>query len=72
MNTTQQDVNQKICDVMTQLQVDLEGALRQVFEQAGSKIKPEQQVAVQQEIESTKQLLERFKNRYACRSVVSS
>lgn len=72
MEIVQQETNQKICNVMAQLQADLEDALKQVFEQAGSKIKPEQQEAVQKEMESTKQLLERFKSRYACHSVALS
>lgn len=72
MSLIQQDVNQKICDEVTQLQTDLERALKYVFEQAGSKIKPEKQEEVQQNMEGTKQLLERFKSRYACHSAVCS
>lgn len=66
MNTLQQEVNQKICNEMTQLQADLEGALKKIFEQAGSKIKPEKQEEVTKAIEGTNQLLERFKSRYVC------
>lgn len=64
MNTVEQPINQRICDDMTQLQTYLEEALRKIFEQAGSKINVEKQEAVKQEVEKTKQLLERFKSRY--------
>ncbi|MBD2461273.1 hypothetical protein H6G89_09465 [Oscillatoria sp. FACHB-1407] len=72
MNTIQQEINQNICDSMTQLHVDVERALRQIFEQAGTRIKPEQQEAVEKEMESTKQLVERFKSRYAPHSMMLS
>jgi ElaB/YqjD/DUF883 family membrane-anchored ribosome-binding protein len=65
MNTTEQEINQKIRDEMTQIQADLERAFSMLFQQAGNKIKPEKQEKVQKEIESTKQLLERFKSKYA-------
>lgn len=65
MNTKEQELNQKICDDMTQIQADLERALKMLFERTGNKIKPEKQEEVQKEIEGTKQLLERFKSRYA-------
>ncbi|MBD3884714.1 hypothetical protein IFO70_23535 [Phormidium tenue FACHB-886] len=64
MNITE-DIKQKIYNDITQLQVDLESALQRVFEQAGSKIELEKQEEVQQKIAATKQLLERFKGRYA-------
>jgi len=64
MSIFQPDMRQKICDDVTQLQSDLEGALQRIFEQAGSKIEPERQEEVQKKVEATKQLLERFKSRY--------
>ncbi|MUL37181.1 hypothetical protein [Gloeocapsopsis dulcis] len=64
MNTNPQEVNQKIRDNMTQLQIDLEKTFKKIFEQAGSKIKPEKQDEIQKAIDSTKLLLERFKCRY--------
>lgn len=64
MSPTKQKINQKIFDEMTQIQIDLEKALKNIFEQAGSKIKPEKQEAVKREVEDTKQLIERFKSTY--------
>ena len=64
MSISELDMRQKICDDVTQLQSDLEGALQRIFEQAGSKIEPERQEEVQKKVEGTKQLLERFKSRY--------
>lgn len=64
MSTIQQTLNQKICDDMTQLQADLEGALKKIFEQAGSQINPDRREEVTKAIEGTKQMLERFKTRY--------
>ncbi|GEM_PF-5796111 len=64
MSPTKQKNNQKIFDEMTQIQIDLEKALKNIFEQAGSKIKPEKQEAVKREVEDTKQLIERFKSTY--------
>jgi molecular chaperone DnaK len=64
MSPTKQKINQKIFDEMTQIQIDLEKALKNIFEQAGSKIKPEKQEAVKREVEDTKQLIEWFKSTY--------
>ncbi len=64
MSPTKQKINQKIFDEMTQIQIDLEKSLKNIFEQAGSKIKPEKQEAVKREVEDTKQLIERFKSTY--------
>ncbi|MHC5915172.1 MAG: hypothetical protein ACYTXE_30210 [Nostoc sp.] len=50
---------------MTQIQIDLERALKNILEQAGSKIKPEKQEELKKEVEGTKQIIERFKSRYA-------
>ncbi|NJR66054.1 MAG: hypothetical protein HC772_13205 [Leptolyngbyaceae cyanobacterium CRU_2_3] len=49
---------------VTQLQSGLETALQRIFEQAGSKIELQKQQEVQQKVEGTKQLLERFKTQY--------
>lgn len=60
-----EEIKQKICNDITQLQVDLQAALQRVLEQAGSKIELEKQEEVQQKFADTQQLLERFKGRYA-------
>ena len=65
MNTTHQETQQKIYDSMFQLQADLETALKRIFEQAGNRIQPEKQEEVQQKIAQTKQVIERFKGKYA-------
>lgn len=64
MNTTEQEVNQKILDRITQLQVDFEGVLKGILERAGSKLKLERREEVQKQIEDTRQLLERLKSKY--------
>ncbi|MBR8838025.1 MAG: hypothetical protein DSM106950_29495 [Stigonema ocellatum SAG 48.90 = DSM 106950] len=64
MSNTEHKINEKIYDHMTQLQVDLERALKNILEQAGSKINLERQQEVKQQIEDTKQLIERMKSRY--------
>lgn len=56
-----------IFEQMIQLQADLEGILQKIFEQAGSKIQPEKQAEVQQQLAGTQRLLERFKDRYGSR-----
>lgn len=65
MNTIQQKNNQKICDVIIQVQTDLEELLKQIFAQAGSKISSEKREEFANKIADTKQLLERFKSSYA-------
>lgn len=65
MNTSEQEVNQKIREEMAQLQADLERTLRMLLEKAGNKIKPDKQEKLQKEMEGTKQILERFTSRYA-------
>jgi hypothetical protein len=65
LNGTEQDIRQKICDDLTQLQSGLQAALQKIFEQAGNRIEPAKQEEVQQKVEGTKQLLENFKSRYA-------
>jgi ElaB/YqjD/DUF883 family membrane-anchored ribosome-binding protein len=64
MIVTEQITSQYIHAEMTQLYVELERVVRQIFEQAGNKIKPEQQEEIKQEIEGTKYVLDRFKNKY--------
>ncbi|KAF3889325.1 MULTISPECIES: hypothetical protein [Nostocales] len=64
MEISEQELSQKICDDVTQIEVDLETALKEILEQAGSKIKPEKQEEIKKEMEGTKQVLERFKSRY--------
>lgn len=63
MDTTEQEVNQKICDTITQLQIDVESTLEKIFAQAGS-IQLEEQEEVKKEMEDTKQLLESLKSSY--------
>ncbi len=63
MSLTQQEIKQKICDDVTQIQADLDGTLQRILKQAGSKIEPEKQEEVQKKVEDTKQLLEYFKRR---------
>ncbi len=65
MSANEQENNHRIHDEMTQIQIDLERALKNILEQAGSKIQPEKQEEFKKEIEGTKQILERFKSRYA-------
>ncbi|MBD2776509.1 hypothetical protein [Iningainema tapete] len=72
MNATELEINQKICDDMTQIQIALEQALKNIFEQAGSKIKPEKQEEVKKGIENTKLILEHFKSRYWVNSSIIS
>jgi hypothetical protein len=64
MSLTPEEIKQKICDDVAQLQADLDGTLQRILDQAGGKIEPEKQEEVQRKIEGTKQLLERFKSRY--------
>ncbi|QLE39542.1 hypothetical protein FD723_02845 [Nostoc sp. C052] len=65
MSVNQQEYNHRIHHEMTQIQIDLERALKNILEQAGSKIKPEKQEELKKEVEGTKQILELFKSRYA-------
>ncbi|MEH2363296.1 hypothetical protein [Nostoc sp.] len=65
MSTKEQEINHRIHDEMTQIQIDLERAFKNILEQAGSKIQPEKQEEFKKEIEGTKQILEHFKSRYA-------
>ncbi|WP_265273459.1 hypothetical protein [Nostoc sp. KVJ3] len=65
MNANEQEINHRIFDDMTQIQIDLEIALKNILEEAGGKIKPDKQEEFKKEIEGTKQILERFKSRYA-------
>ena len=71
MNTTKQDVNHNICEKMTQIQEDVEALLNKVFEQAGSNIQAEKQAEYTQAIAGTRQVIERFKNKYGCVSILS-
>ncbi|MEH1826632.1 MAG: hypothetical protein V7L22_14915 [Nostoc sp.] len=64
MSVNQQEYNHRIHHGMTQIQIDLERALKNILEQAGSKIKPEKQEELKKEVEGTKQILELFKSRY--------
>lgn len=64
MGTTEQEVNQKVSDTITQLQTDLESTLGKILAQ-GSRLKLEgRQEEVKKEIEDTRQLLERLKSSY--------
>ncbi|MEH2115285.1 hypothetical protein [Nostoc sp.] len=65
MSVNQQESNYRIHYEMTQIQIDLERALKNILEQAGSKIKPEEQEELKKEVEGTKQIIELFKSRYA-------
>lgn len=65
MNASEQTINQKICEQMTQVQAGLEKVITKIFEQAGSKIQLEKREQVEKAIEGTKQILERFKSKYA-------
>ncbi|MEH1911162.1 MAG: hypothetical protein V7L05_05930 [Nostoc sp.] len=65
MSANEQETNHRIRDEMTQIQIDLERALKNILEQAGSKIKPDKQEEFKKEIEGTKQIIERFKSKYA-------
>lgn len=58
--------HQKICDDVTQLQIELDTTLQKFLEQAGHKIQINQQEALKQSVESTKQRLERLKSYYVC------
>lgn len=70
MNTSQRRDNQSICDAIAQLQIDLETTIKQIFEQVGSKIEPEQRTEVETKIAGTNQLLEHFKHQYSCPSII--
>jgi ElaB/YqjD/DUF883 family membrane-anchored ribosome-binding protein len=65
MIVNEQENNHSIHDEMTQIQIDLERALKNILEQAGSKIQPEKQEKFKKDIEGTKQIIERFKSKYA-------
>lgn len=65
MCSTRQEDHRKICNDMTQIQIELEGVLQQILERAGNKIKPLKQEEARKRIEGTKQLLELFKLRYS-------
>ncbi|MEH1931169.1 MAG: hypothetical protein V7K14_04690 [Nostoc sp.] len=65
MSANEHETNHRIRDEMTQIQIDLERAFKNILEEAGSKIQPEKQDEFQKEIEGTKQILEHFKSRYA-------
>jgi len=64
MIATEQEVNQKIQERITQLQADFEGALKGIIERAGSKLKLEVREEVQKQIEDTRQILEFLKSKY--------
>jgi hypothetical protein len=63
MTTTEQDLQQKICDDVTQLQADLGIAVRTIFQLANGKIGLERQAEIQQQLQNTEQTLERFKTK---------
>ncbi|MEH2052437.1 hypothetical protein [Nostoc sp.] len=65
MSANEQENNHRIHDEMTQIQIDLERALKNILEQAGSKIQAEKQEKFKKDIEGTKQIIERFKSKYA-------
>ncbi|MEH2000638.1 MAG: hypothetical protein V7L00_18155 [Nostoc sp.] len=65
MSANEQENNHRIRDEMTQIQIDLERALKNILEQAGSKIQLEKQEEFKKGIEGTQQILEHFKSRYA-------
>lgn len=64
MNITDKGIYQKIRDDITQLEVDLDGAIKKILEKAGCQIEPEKQTEAIEQIEATKQLLESFKRKY--------
>lgn len=64
MSADEQETNHRIRDEMTQIQIDLERALKNIIEQAGSKIQPEKQDEFKKKLEGIKQILEHFKSRY--------
>ena len=66
MNNTKQDVNQNICEKMTQIQEDVEALLNKIFEKAGNNIQAEKQAEYIRAIAGTRQVIERFKNKYGC------
>ncbi len=64
MSIPQQGKNQKILDEITQLQAELEAALKHVLKQAGSRLKLEGREEFNKKIQDTKQLLENLKSKY--------
>jgi Ni,Fe-hydrogenase III small subunit len=64
MNITNKGIYQKIRDDITQLEVDLDKAIKKIMEVAGCQIEPEKQTEAIEQIEATKQLLESFKRKY--------
>jgi hypothetical protein len=66
MKTTEQEFPVHICLNMTQIETDLEATLHKIFEQAGDNIQLEQQEKYTQEMEITKQVFEKFRNKYGC------
>jgi hypothetical protein len=66
MKTTEQEFPAHICLNMTQIETDLEATLHKIFEQAGDNIQLEQQEKYTQEMAITKQVFEKFRNKYGC------
>jgi hypothetical protein len=62
MDNTEQEIQQKICDDVTQIQAEMGITVRRILQQAGGKIGLQQQAAIQREVECTKRSLERFKS----------
>ena len=66
MNRIKRGFSQTICQRMTQIQDELEATLNKIFEQAGNKIKTEQQAKYLTAIEETKQVFNHFKLKHGC------
>lgn len=58
--------HQKICDDVTQLQIELDATLQTFLDQAGSKVQRDRQEELKQNVASTKQRLEHLKGYYVC------
>jgi hypothetical protein len=66
MKTMEQEFSVHICLNITQIETDLEATLHKIFEQAGDNIQLEQQEKYTQEMAITKQVFEKFRNKYGC------
>ena len=64
--TPAHSLHQKICDDLTLVQLDLDAMLQELLTQAGNKLQTEKQEELKQNVENTKQRLERFKSQYVC------
>lgn len=62
--TTGSNIKSKIREAISALQADLENVVKEVFEQAGKKIRSERREDVEQGITKAMLLLEKLKSRY--------